>query len=139
MVDKVKLARLLRAFAQIVESSTEDELKALERLSVSDILSAGGASKRPSAVKLRRSPKTSDFADFTRIIESIRYLPTREAGVSLIERENLDKRSLERIARHLDLPVLKEDSSMRLVQKIVEAILGSRLNSEAIRGGSNGR
>jgi len=139
MVDKIKLARLLRAFAQIVESSTEDELKALERLSISEILSAGGASKRPSTVKLRRSPRPSESGDFTKLIESIRYLPSREAGVSLIERENLDKRSLERIARHLDLPVLREDSSRRLVQKIVEAIIGSRLNSEAIRGDSNGR
>jgi hypothetical protein len=46
----------------------------------------------------------------------------------------LTKTELEQIARRLSLPILKQDKAERLRDKILEATIGSRLNSQAIRG-----
>ncbi len=139
MVDKGKLAKLLRTLAEIVESSTDDELEALERSSISELIAAGSNSKKVKNRRLRSSANASDSVDVSGILESMRYLSSREAGISFLERHELNKRSLEQIARRLDLPVLREDTSGRLIQKIVEATLGPRLNAEAIRGDAGSR
>jgi hypothetical protein len=132
MLDKTKLAKLLRALAQIVESSTDDELDSFARSSMSALVAAGESPKKTK--KQRVEPTTLGPVDISEIVESIRCLSSREAGVSLLEHRELNKRSLEQLARHLDVPVLREDNSKRLIQKIVEATVGPRLNSEAIRG-----
>lgn len=47
------------------------------------------------------------------------------------------KRQLEILARHLDIPLQREDRVEHLRTKIVEATAGSRLRSEAIQGDAN--
>jgi len=138
MVDKAKLAKLLRILAQIVDSSSDDELAALERYSVSKLMTPSSTSKSGKN-KSTESSKNLDSTNISAIIESMRHLPSRDAGVSLLERQKLNKRTLEQIARRLDLPVMREDTAGRLIQKIVEATLGPRLNSEAIRGDAGAR
>lgn len=133
MADKAKLAKLLRALAQIVDSSSEEELEALQRSRVSDLITADRHSKKARRGTLSPS-KPSDSVDISGILDSMRYLSSRAAGVAFLERHELNKRYLEQIARRLDLPVLREDNTERLIQKIVEATIGPRLNSEAIRG-----
>jgi hypothetical protein len=44
------------------------------------------------------------------------------------------KKPLEQLARFLDLPVLKQDKVENLREKIIEATVGARLRSEAIKG-----
>ncbi len=42
--------------------------------------------------------------------------------------------AMEKFARHLDLPVNRADTVERLCNKIVAAVIGVRLSSEAVRG-----
>ncbi|MFN4118093.1 hypothetical protein [Acidovorax sp.] len=46
----------------------------------------------------------------------------------------LNKKSLELLARHLDIAVSKQDKTEDLVNKIIESTVGARLRSSAIRG-----
>jgi hypothetical protein len=44
------------------------------------------------------------------------------------------KKSLELLARHLDIALSKQDKAEDLVNKIIESTVGARLRSSAIRG-----
>jgi hypothetical protein len=55
-------------------------------------------------------------------------------GHRILRDAQLTRSELEKFARSLDLPVTKKDSIARLEEKIVESLIGSRLNSRAVRG-----
>jgi hypothetical protein len=63
--------------------------------------------------------------------------PNREAGASLLRELSLSKRELLDLARHRSLHIMKDDSLRRIEEKLVEAVIGSKLNSLAIRGSSD--
>lgn len=44
------------------------------------------------------------------------------------------KKSLESLARHLDIALSKQDKTEDLINKIIESTVGARLRSSAIRG-----
>lgn len=73
--------------------------------------------------------------DFDGFIGRLRSASTREEGIRLIETTFSDKMTLVALARFLDVPAQKKDKTDRVRQKIVEATVGARLQSEAIRGG----
>jgi hypothetical protein len=58
---------------------------------------------------------------------------TREEGGHILEAASMTRAELEKVARHLNLPILTQDKIERLREKILEATVGSRLNSAAIR------
>jgi len=68
------------------------------------------------------------------LASQLRGLDSREEGRRLLAKADLTKKELEKLARLMDLPVLREDDAERLRQKIVEQSIGARLNSLAIRG-----
>jgi len=68
------------------------------------------------------------------IAARLQTLRTREAGEVLLKDEALNRRSLEALARFLQLPVQRDDTIERLRAKIIENTIGSRLRSEAIQG-----
>ena len=70
----------------------------------------------------------------SRLIAKLQEFGTREDGRRFLEASMLGKGQLEQLARLLDLPVSREDKADRLIDKIIEACIGSRLNSEAIQG-----
>ena len=65
----------------------------------------------------------------------MRGLDSLGAGAALLAQANLGRGRLERMARGLDVPISRSDTSTRLVEKIVEALIGARLSSQAVRGG----
>jgi len=52
-----------------------------------------------------------------------------------LEAAQLTRRNLEALARSFEVPVRKEDNLERLRDRIIDATIGARLNSQAIRGG----
>lgn len=85
--------------------------------------------KRDAAhVQMAGSPKLEALA------AQFRTVASRDEGLDLLTRADLTKKELERLARLMDLPVLREDDAERLRQKIVEQSIGARLNSRAVRG-----
>lgn len=86
-------------------------------------------------------PKQSDLPSLARespdldaLRDALRATETTEAGFGLLDKAHLTRSELEKMVRSLDLPLLKQDSNRRLGEKIVEALIGSRLNSRAVRG-----
>lgn len=61
-------------------------------------------------------------------------LETRDDAISFLNENFKTKKSLENIARLLDVSVLKTDKSELLADKIVESTVGARKRSEAIQG-----
>jgi hypothetical protein len=68
------------------------------------------------------------------LLDQLMKAPTREAAFEILERLNFTRKELEALARPRSVHVTKDDNVQRIREKLVEAIVGSRLNSLAIRG-----
>src|SRR5260370_41818985 len=129
MDERKSLAKLLRRLAEWIESSRPDDV---------DDLLAGRKELRifmgvRSAARYSRlqGAKSREWAE---VVEGLRALPTRDEGQKVLDDLNLTRTELEHLARFMDLPVAKQDNAERVRQKIIEASIGSRLISQAIRG-----
>ncbi len=126
-----KIGTLLRKLANLVEKSSEDEIKVLLR---------GRAQ-----LEIRKSGPKKELADsrhrslclkkeFFKIDQKLSSFQTREAGVKFLITEFPKKILVEEFARFLDLPVHRTDTVETLRKKVVESRIGSRLRSEAVQG-----
>ena len=133
MTDKNRLLRLLRDLMVVIENSSEDELAELKRLSISGIISDIRVKPKGRQPSPERRHKIAN-SEAERLLVRLASADSREEARSVLEKRGLSRASLEFLARELDLPVVREDNSERLIQKIVEGAIGTRLNALAIRG-----
>jgi hypothetical protein len=63
-------------------------------------------------------------------------MSSREQGAQHLLSAAPTKTALQEVARYLDLPVRKSETIAELRERIVEATIGYRLRSRAIRGGA---
>lgn len=132
-MDQRDIAKVLHELAQTLERSSTADLGALLAGRAALVISSqSAAARRGAAPKKRRQRSVKDLAGLG---AQLRQLESREDGSRLLIRAQLTKDELEELARLMDLPVYREDDSQRLRDKIVEASIGARLNSQAIRGG----
>jgi hypothetical protein len=133
------LAKMLHLLAECIDRSSASDLEALlaGQMSLSvlneqleEIRRPSQGRRNPTAVKQVSPTKKQLLA----IASQLSDLGSREEGLHLLQSLELNKRDLEQLARTMDLPVPREDDIGRLRDKIVEASIGSRLNSQAIRG-----
>ena len=68
------------------------------------------------------------------IVELLVAADDTDAGFQLVKSAKLTRNDLESIARSVDVLVSKQDTASRLEEKIVAALVSSRLNSKAVRG-----
>ena len=92
--------------------------------------------KPTRARKGRRAPQ--DIPDPDLVRSKLLGLTAREEGRAYLDGLGLNKPSLQRLASTLDLPAPNTDSVDRIKDRIVEATIGYRLRSEAIRGKGQG-
>lgn len=128
---KRAIARLLRQL--------DEELCALSDVDYRDLLDgklrlAVLHKNTTTLSKKRRCAVHADEPAFTEIAAELQRLSDREAGTSLLQQRCNTKIRLEKLARRLDLPVRREDTAENLRDRIVEATIGFRLRSQAIRG-----
>jgi hypothetical protein len=64
-------------------------------------------------------------------------MDTREAGIRYLEDMHLSRDALRDLVAALDLPATHSDNMERLRNRVVEALIGYRLRSNAIRGTGN--
>jgi hypothetical protein len=88
----------------------------------------------PAQGELAISQQKRGALDYARLLDDLRAVESTEAGFTILREAELTRSELERLSRSLDLPVTKQDSAGHLEEKVVEALIGSRLNSRAIRG-----
>ena len=101
--------------ARLNEPGTEIEIRVLRRRAKDEL---------PSEARL----------DLVDIVAKLTESPSRAEASKLLESGYETKKTLEQIARHLDVAVLRQDKAETLRDKIIEATVGARLRSEAIKG-----
>lgn len=122
---------LLRAISKILSMLSEEELNDLASGEATLVV------RKLRDLDLdpdRISKKRDRDIDYLQLQDNLRAVETVQAGLAYLSDAQLTRVELERLARSLDLPVLKQDSVRRLEDKIVEALIGSRLSSRAVRG-----
>lgn len=131
-----QVARLLRALAILVEKSDPDDVTAFLRSRAAVL--PGFAARRVSWAGGRTGKGfpllEAPAPDLPELANRLQSLSSRDEGRALLSEASLTRRELERLGRLLETPILKTDNMERLTERIIEASIGSRLSSAAIRG-----
>jgi hypothetical protein len=127
------LARLLRQIAKDVEGMDESELKRYVR-AISG-LRAGKRKPTPFVSKVERARRVRDESEIKKILLNLENARSRQDGSDILEEHSLSRVELMRLAKLRNIHVTKSDNVERINEKLVEAIIGARLGSIAIRGG----
>lgn len=83
-----------------------------------------------------RPTSESEISDFdpSGVIAALLHFADRDEALRHLAIVADTRKSIELVARHLSIPVTKSDKVEGLREKIVEATVGARLRSQAIRG-----
>jgi len=131
MDHRENLAKLLRRMAATLERASPAQLEALS-LGQAELVISDREDRRLAKRASARDQRTGSVK-LDALAAQFKTLSSRDEGQALLASAGLKKKELERLARLMDLPVLREDDAERLRQKIVEQSIGARLNSQAIR------
>jgi len=128
---QTEVAKILRKIADAIERSSVETLEDFDielkpRRMRTD--PAHGGEKR-STRRVALNP-----AEVKNLLEQLKEVSTREAAYEILEKLDFTRRGLEDMARDRNVHVTKDDNVQRIKEKLVEVIVGSRLNSAAIRG-----
>jgi hypothetical protein len=124
------LHKALIALAECIGRSSESEVQDL--LEGLRDLRIGARQTTIRSTKHRPSIQTIDVASLRQRLDGCE---TRSEGNEVLQLAGVHKADLVELARLLDVPVTKSDNIERLREKVVEATVGYRLASKAIRGG----
>jgi hypothetical protein len=125
--DVDRSAEILRRVSNFLRSLTEAQIDDLIEGRVKITLT--GHPSRAQSAKARSSSEE----DVERIISELTGKSTRAEGIALLDNLGLTRASLRDIALAMKLPVPKTDTVSELKDRIVEATIGYRLRSDAIR------
>lgn len=113
---------------------------AFEKMSTEDIAKLSDPAFDVEIKFTRRRSKESTEELFTldlnKLVEDLTGFSSRNEASEFLSKTASTKKVLEKIARHLDIPIFKQDNADILREKIIEATAGARIRSEAIKGGS---
>ena len=87
-----------------------------------------------SPLKTRPRKNKLDEVQIKIVIDELQKLPDRQLGLAYLDSFSLKRKDLELIARSLTIYFSKDDNIQRLKENVLERTIGSRLNSQAIRG-----
>ena len=121
---------MLRACADYLSALPADEVDAVLNGELELRLAVVGKKRK------RQSQRVAalDVAQLSEIASRLRSLDNRAAGERLLREVAPSKSALDMLARHLDVAVRREDRLDDMVRRIIEATIGFRLSSAAVRG-----
>ena len=125
--EQKKIARLLRVFADAVENATIEEVEAALKPLV----------LRNAVPKNRDNPKGNKSTESVKIYKILSLLSkarTKDEGINILRDGNLTRRALSQLAKECSVHIGKSDNYSIIETKIVDSVIGSKLNSIAIRG-----
>jgi hypothetical protein len=126
---KQQIVSLLRHFAKEIQAMDDEEV---QRILDGELKMEIRAPQR-AKTKPRQARGCSD-AELHELQDSLGRTSTRERALELINAKLQSKADLTRFARVIDIPVSKEASSGVLRDRLVEATVGYRIRSAAVRG-----
>jgi len=126
--ERYDLAFALRRYAEAIASLSDD-----------DLLKLADETYSVEVKFLRRRGKGAPEVEVSKenirdLAEKLISTESRDQALAFLNSNFRTKKSLDSIARLLDVPVLKTDKVDGLAEKIVEATVGARKRSEAIQG-----
>jgi hypothetical protein len=125
---KEEFVTLLRELARQLQALDDDDFDAA--VSKGFTLEVNGKKEAPRGSSRMRKTK-SELGD---IATTLRNTTSREEAQKIIEHELPLKEDLMQLARVLDIPIQKGDTSARVQERLVEATIGYRLRSAAVQG-----
>jgi hypothetical protein len=129
-MNQSEIADILEALAKAIRSADSSQLTAIRRR----IAGLRSATKAPSSKGRGGTAPKIDRKRVTSTHKRLVAARSREEGLNLLQTESLSRVELVALAREGNVHVTKEDGVNRIEEKLVEALIGSRLSSEAIRG-----
>ena len=126
MNDVTRLLGIVGGFISELSEKDVDDL--LNRRSELVVASRKGTRKTGTA------PKRLTDQEAKGILYHLNQAPTREDGIEILNKDCKTRSCLVALARAADLPVQKRDTVTILRDRIIEATIGYRLRSRAIRG-----
>lgn len=126
---KLQFAIALRRLADAVGRLSEDDISKLADESYS------------IEIRLIRKRNKEDVitstqeVDLAYVVEKLTGFPSREDAQQFLYTNFSTRKSVESIARKLDIPISKQDKVDTLRDKVIEATVGARVRSQAIQGG----
>ena len=118
----VELVEVLRRLADYIEECPDSEIALIL------------TRRKDSGPAKGRDTETVSKDWLSTIASRLRAELSRDTGYSLLSAEVRNRKTLEALARFLQLPVQRDDTVERLRAKIIENTIGSRLRSAAIQG-----
>lgn len=114
-------------------------LAAIEQLSEDEISKIGDESYSIEIRLTRKRKKEEPIspvqgADLAEVIKSITAFASWEEAQQFLKTNFINRKSLELIARKLDIPISKQDKVQNLRDKVVETTFGARIRSQVIQG-----
>jgi len=124
--EQERAAEILRRTAQFLRTLTEDEI---------DDLITGKARLMLTTPTSRRPPRgnAAGVPDIDGLRQELGSKASRDDGLAYLDELSLNRESLRQVAVALDLPTPRTDTVARLKDRIVEATIGYKLRSKAIR------
>ena len=119
------LRELVRQVQSIDDEQISDVMAGRGRLELRVVRSKRGSSTKRTGLSAH---------EVHQLGESLRSAQTREEGNALLDESVSSKEDLTRLARHLDAPVQKTDSTDQIRARIIESTIGFRIRSAAIQG-----
>lgn len=121
----------LRALADAIDELHERELDALLRGARIDTLIKSSAKNQRATSS--DDPSVSQQAEV--LMSNLTQASSRNEARNYLRMMKPSRRILVRLAQGRDVHVIKEDTIAVLIEKLVENVVGSRLDSAAIRNG----
>jgi hypothetical protein len=133
-VDTEFIGQVFSALARALKRLSRDDIE-LFRKGQLELRFVPTDERRSTKREGQKSKRPAPF-DAGRLVEALRATTSREEAQQLLLNPGVSVPELRTLARMLDAAVLKDDAAERLRAKVVEAAIGFRLRSEAIRGRS---
>ena len=119
----------------VILTQIERFVKYLRKLDDRDINNLGlGLMKIEFAKRnISNADDTNDYTDIADFVKELQSINTREEVQVLLEGHSLKKKDLEYILNYMEVHYNKKDNKQKLLAKIAEVTVGSKLRSEAIK------
>ena len=112
-----------------------DAIEFVDDKDVDRILQSLISEKNNTSPKNKKSFKSNyDTYDYDQLIINIEQANSREEGLAILLGAGITKAELKKLARQINISVLSSDTVVKLQEKIIEYLVGSRLASDAVRG-----
>jgi hypothetical protein len=132
-MQRALVVRILREMADAIEKQDNDVLNRL--ILALKLDSDSRKTKTPrKATPVRSRLSQSNPMLLALLLRDLQEAPNRDAGSEILERSKLNRQELTDLARLTNVHVSKDNDVPKIKEKLIESIIGSRLNSRAIRG-----